>query len=355
MNDRELNRALLARQHLLERTTAPLRDVVEQIGALQGQAWGALPVDLWSRVEGFTPPDLYRALDDDELRWGIGLRGTLHLVSAREHPAYARAAGTEGWARALKETSAGMDELRAAVLEHCAERRTGEELAAFADAWVAEHPDAIDTEEVEAQQKLKWRPIYRWARLQRVPDGPHGSKAPDGHRAAGGRRPAEDKALAAVVARHLGAFGPATVNDVAQWIGRRPGEVRDLVQSYEEVAKGLYDLPDAPRPGADTDAPPRFLGAFDSTTLAHASKHRSRLVPDKLVGAVYKTANLQVKPTFLLDGFVAGTWSVKATKTKAAITLEHGPKRIPKALREEGEALLRALYPDVKTVDVSAA
>jgi Winged helix DNA-binding domain/Bacterial low temperature requirement A protein (LtrA) len=79
-----LNRALLARQGLLDRLDAPL---VEAVGALQAQHWPALPVALWSRVRGFAPADLPGALERGELVVGTLLRNTLHLVSAREHPA----------------------------------------------------------------------------------------------------------------------------------------------------------------------------------------------------------------------------------------------------------------------------
>src|SRR5580693_5758095 len=92
LSDRALGRALLARQGLLERFEAPLVEAVEAIGAMQGQAWTALPTGLWSRMASFEPRDLYGALERGELCWGIGIRGTLHLVSAREHPAYAAVA-----------------------------------------------------------------------------------------------------------------------------------------------------------------------------------------------------------------------------------------------------------------------
>ena len=55
----ELNRALLARQGLLERLDAPLVEAVEAVGALQAQYWPAPPVALWSRVRGFAPEGFY--------------------------------------------------------------------------------------------------------------------------------------------------------------------------------------------------------------------------------------------------------------------------------------------------------
>jgi hypothetical protein len=365
LDDRALNRALLARQHLLERTAEPLVDVVEAIGAMQGQAWGALPVGLWSRLASFAPADLYRALELGELRWGIGIRGTLHLVSSVEHPVYAvvsEAGWTGTWHRAIEETTPGMYALRFALLDHAATPRTNEELRAFAEAWVAEHPGEIDPRELDAQRALSWRPIYRWSALTRVPSGGvWGSKAPADHLAApvppgSEGAPRLEEALEALALRHLGAFGPAAAEDVATWVGWRTPPVRDLLDGlggrlrrFEDVhGRTLYDLADAPLPDADTPAPPRFLGAFDSSLLAYASKRRERIVPEALRDVVYERKNLQVKPAFLVDGLVAGIWSSEVKRKQATLTLQPGvklAKRDREGLATEGEGLLRALYP----------
>ena len=114
-----LNRALLARQGLLERLDAPLVEAVEAIGALQAQHWPAPPVALWSRLTGFAPADLYAALERGDLVTGTLLRTTLHLVSAREHAAYAAVAGeVADWRRSKAEASADAQRLPdAAVLD----------------------------------------------------------------------------------------------------------------------------------------------------------------------------------------------------------------------------------------------
>jgi hypothetical protein len=369
LDDRSLNRALLARQGLLERFDAPLVDVVERIGALQGQAWPALPVGLWSRLDGFVPDDLYGALDRRELRWGIGLRGTLHLVSAREHPAYAVVAAipTDGYARALPETTDGMRELRAALREYAAEPRTNAEIQAFAEAFVAEHPDAIDPVEVDAQRSLSWRPLHRWSSLARVPKvGRFGPKAAADHEAVplqGAPAPAE--ALAEVARRHLRAFGPAAADDVATWLGRSAPSVRaalarldGLVTFTDRYGRTLHDLADAPRPGADVPAPPRLLGAFDSMLLAYANGRRERIMPDALRDLVVQTANLQIRPTFLVDGVVAGVWSLEERRREAVATLTPG-RRLGRAERRaltaEAEALLAVLRPAARARSVAFA
>lgn len=370
LSDRALNRALLARQGLLERFDAPVADVVEAVGAVQGQAWPALAVGLWSRMAAFAPADLYGALERGELRWGIGIRGTLHLTSAREHPAYAAVAaaqGTAGWPRVLTQATPAMDELRAAALAFATGTpRTNDEIRAFAEAWVAEHPDAIDAREVEAQRAVKWRPVYRWSALTRVPaGGSWGPTAPADHLAAPPATGLDaDDALAQVIRCHLRAFGPAAAEDVAGWIGWRTPPVRDRLERLAgELAtlggddgRTLYDLPDAPRPDPEAPAAPRLLGAFDSTLLAYAATRRRRILPDALREVVYEKANLRLLPTLLVDGLVAGTWSVEARRREATVTLRPAGRltRADRAaLTAEATRLLAAVHPDAATRRVS--
>jgi len=420
ISERALGRALLARQGLLERLQLPLVQAVEAIGAMQGQAWGALPVGLWTRLAEFAPADLYSALARRELLWGIGIRGTLHLVSAREHPAYATLAEggwTGSWHRAIERTTPAMVQLRVALLQFTAsEPRSNEEIRDFVEAWVGEHADAIDGRELAAQRELKWRPIYRWSALTRAPkSGEWGSKAPADHFAApwsvrararahdvslqtvgedtdgksaasenpagespagkspagespagenpAGENPAGERELERareqLVRAHLRAFGPAAAEDVACWLGSRTPPVRATLQRLaselavfaDEHGRTLYDLPDAPRPGPDTLAPPRLLGAFDSTLLAYAVKRRARIMPEALRGIVYQKANLQVRPSFLVDGLVAGTWSLDASRREAVLTLRPASRLargVRGALQVEAEGLLRALHPGAR-------
>jgi hypothetical protein len=355
--DRSLNRALLARQGLLEPFDAPVVEVVEAIGALQAQAWAAPPVALWSRMRAFETNDLYAALERRELLVGINLRATLHLVSAREHPAYhavVEASGVTGWRRTKAPSSDG---LREAVLAFASDSpRTGEEIAAFADAWVDAHPGEIADEEIEHQRTYKWRPLVRWSALTRVPeDGQWTSKTPMALAAAPDLE-AQDDALATVIRRHLRAFGPASAEDVASWIGWRTPPVRAALKELEgdltALDGGFYDLPASPRPDADTPAPPRFLAAFDSALLAYPAKRRTRLVPDELKDLVYLRKNLQVKPTFLLDGFVAGIWAIEVKRREATLTLTTDAD-VPPALIEEGERLVRWAQPAAKAHHVA--
>jgi hypothetical protein len=166
----------------------------------------------------------------------------------------------------------------------------------------------------------------------------------------------------ALVRRYLGAFGPASVADAQAWSGLpklaavlerlRPS----LVTFRNEGGRELFDLPDAPRPDPDTPAPVRFLPEFDSLVLGHHD--RRRVIADEHRPQV-SSKNLQIAATFLVDGRVAGVWSV--TRSKGAATLVARPfgrlaARTKADLAEEGDALLAFAEPDAvaRTVTVKA-
>jgi hypothetical protein len=359
-----LNRALLARQGLLERFDLPLVETVEAIGALQAQHWPAPPIALWSRMATFAPDDLYAALERGDLLTGTLLRTTLHLVSAREHPAYAAvAAEVADWRRSKQEASADAERLLDDLVAHARRTaRTNEDVAAFAEDWVEEHPRALHRDEVKAQRDRNWRALVRWHGFVRVPeDGEWSAKSPSSLRAAPRPRRKVDAqdALDEVVRRHLRAFGPASADDVASWINWRPKPVREALARLEpelavfadEGGRTLHDLRDAPRPDPGTPAPPRLLAPFDSILLAYASKHRARILPDAHRDAVYERANLRIKPSYTVDGLVAGTWDVEVKRGEAVLTLRPLEK-LPRAARaelvDEAERLLGAIRPEAK-------
>jgi hypothetical protein len=330
LSDRALNRALLARQGLLTPFDAEysLAAVVESIGAVQAQHWPAVAESLATRVRGFDPGRLYRALAAGDLVVGTSIRRTLHLVSAREHGTYAAVAGASGvddWWRAGGPPPGGGSALRADLLAFAERTRTADELAAFVEQRVG---DRLDPAELAAQRQYRWRPFYTWSRLVRVPpDGTWSARTPAAYRAAPGEPVDADVALEAAVRCHLRAFGPAAADDVATWLGTKTPPVRRALarlgpESFPDAAgRTLYDLPAAPRPDAGVPAPVRLLPSFDSTLLAYAHRHRRRILPDEHRDRVYARANLRIRPSLLVDGFVAGTWSVAATRRAATLTV----------------------------------
>jgi hypothetical protein len=368
----KLNRALLARQGLLARHRLGVVDAVEAIAAVQAQQWSTPPIGLWSRLSGFDPADLWAALDAGDLVTGILMRRTLHLVSAAEHPAYARVAadcGVGGWLLRSVETPPRADELLAATLRWAgAKVRSGDEVTAYVESWVAKHPGALPEGVVSAQQAYNWRPFRAQPSFVRAPaDGQWGARTPAAYRALPAPMSETGPAWDLVVRRHLAAYGPAGADDVAYWTGAAVKTAKTVLDRLDVVTLGeegsrrvLYDLPNAPRPSGAEPAPVRFLPAFDGALLAYAANRRGRILPDAYRDRVYQRANLRWLATFLVDGRVAGTWT--SSVKRGAAVLDVTPfARLDRAARAEltaeAEDLARFIEPRAKThaVHVAAA
>jgi hypothetical protein len=163
----------------------------------------------------------------------------------------------------------------------------------------------------------------------------------------------------ALVLRYLAAFGPATAGDVQQWSGLQG--IKPVLESLrprlvlfcDERGRTLFDLPDAPRPAEETPAPPRFLPEFDNLLLSHID--RTRVLADEHRHFILGAKNGRIPATFLVDGWVAGTWRVERKKEAATLAITPFaalPKSTAAAVGEEGDALVRFLEDDAATFDV---
>ncbi|NUR60315.1 MAG: winged helix DNA-binding domain-containing protein [Catenulispora sp.] len=356
-----LNRTLLARQGLLSPFTGPLSATVEAIGAIQAQYWPAVAVSLITRNSSATLDSVYDAFERRELVVGSSIRGTVHAVSRADHPLYAavsEATDADIFAARTEAADAGLRELRAAVLEFAAEApRSPAEFQAFAEEWLAANPGRMSAANVEYHQTRNWRPIYRSNALIRFPSDGRWATAtgPKTYLYQPERVPDVDAAIATLVRRHLAAFGPAAADDVAAWLGLKVTQARaviggftDLTTYTDEAGRTLYDLPDAQLAAPDIDAPPRLLPRFDSILLAHNAKHRQRIISREYWDRVYNGKNLQILPSFLVGGYVAGIWSVEVKRKVATLTLEpfHKLRKAEvQALTAEAERVVRLQAP----------
>jgi hypothetical protein len=309
---RGLNRATLGRQMLLRRERLGAVDAVRRIVALQAQEPASPYIALWNRLARFDPSDLDRAFADAAIVKGQLLRITLHAVDAADYPAFHLAMQRSLRAARLYDrrftrtglTIADAEALMPEVLAFTAEPRTNAE----AEAWLDERLGPTE------------KPGVWWAFRQYGPIGHH---PPGGTWSFGARPtyvaaradPAVDPAesMQRLARRYLEGFGPATVQDLAQFttIYRPPvrealmGLGDELVRLEGPDGEGLFDVPGGELAPDDTPAPPRLMAMWDSTLLAY--KDRSRIVPPDYRKLVMRD-NGDVLPTLLVDGYVAGVW-----------------------------------------------
>jgi hypothetical protein len=302
LSSRALNRALLHRQHLLDRVDRPVLDVVEHLVGLQAQEPADPYVGLWCRVAGFDPAALSGLLES-RAAVRIGLqRGTIHLVSAADcvalrpvlQPVLERL--TRGQ---FGRKVAGVDpaELAAAARECLAAgpltwAELGRQLAV---TWPDREPNALAQTARALLPLAQLPPRGLWGRSGRAVHGLADAWL--------GRLLATDPAPDRLVLRYLAAYGPATVADVQNWSGlTRLAEVVDRLP-VRRLGDGLLDVPDGPLPSADLPAPVRFLPQFDNVLLGHAD--RSRIVPAAAAGL--HDEQFHWSPV-LIDGLLRGVW-----------------------------------------------
>ena len=314
----------------------------------------AAVLGLWSRLAGFETGALLGAVTGREVVRATLMRSTLHLFSAADYTAL-RLALQPPKSVALRVLGARAEGLDPdAVVSATRELLAGNPLTfdAIRGGLQERFPDVNDRALGYAARTL--------VPLVMVPDADGGARwgyprvcefALAEEFLDGALAPAAPEAL---VTRYLGAFGPASAADVQTWSGVGGMKavldgMRDRLEVFADArGRELFDLPDAPRPGADTPAPVRYLPEFDNLVLAYDD--RSRVIADAHRPLV-TTKNLRVKATFLVEGVVAGVWGLAVKRRVATVSLEPFgslPKRVVKELTAEGEALARFAEPGAR-------
>jgi hypothetical protein len=357
LSQRALNRALLERQMLLRRAAISVDEALERLVGMQAQAPNPPYPGLWTRLEGFRLEDLAQRIRDRRAVRVALMRSTIFLVTARDCLALrpVLAAELERWGLSVfGKQAAGMDlaELAAAGRALVEEApRTFQELGLLlVERW----PDA--------DQSALGNLVRNLVPLVQVPPrGVWGEGGPAAHTTAEawlGRPLDAETAPDEMVMRYFAAFGPASVRDAQHWCGlKRLNEVVDRLRPRLHAFRGesgaeLFDLPDAPRPDAETPAPARFLPEFDNVLLSHAERTRIISEPDRK--RVF-TVNGIIRATFLVDGFVRGMWRIEREGGTAALLIHPFEKLAAAdraALEEEGGRLVRFAAEDAGQWDV---
>jgi hypothetical protein len=360
---RELNRAMLARQLLLERAKVDVVTAIERLAALQAQ-WSPSPyIALWSRVVGFRREQLWSAIEHHRVIRARLMRGTLHLVSARDFYPYAVATQDlqrGAWNRLQIAKGIEPEKVAALAVSFARTPRAKDDV-------IAHLRERLGNVFNEQYAWLVWRFVSAHADLVSAPPGGHwnygGTDAPyvaARHWIGGDGRPSEDQALELLVRRCLAAFGPMTLADIAKFAGQVPARIRptldrrvpSLRRFRDEQDRTLFDLPRAPRPSGDAKAPVRFLPRYDELLISY--QYRDRVIAPRHRPAIY-AKNAIIEAVVLVDGFASGTWRLEASKTEAVLGVVPFARLAPRertAVIDEGERLARFLAPDAKTTGV---
>lgn len=353
---RQLNRATLARQLLLARAHLSPVAAIEQVFGLQAQLPRPSFVGLWSRIEGVDRGRVIRLLLERSVVRATTMRATLHLLSASDFLRFREPlqAALDRAALVLSDRADGLEMER--LVEHgrtfFAKPRTFD---AFRDHLETRYPNGdIRAMAYAVRTRLP---------LVQVPDegaawGFPSQAAFVTADAWMGKARAAKGSVEEIVLRYLGAFGPASVADVQAWSGLQRlkpvvEKLRPTLRTFklEGGRTELFDLPDARRPDPDTAVPVRFLPEWDNAIVARAD---ARCLAQEHRPAVFKPG-LRVLATVLVDGFVAGTWTIERKARAAALTVESfAPlaRRVRTEIEEEGTRLVHFVEPDAERTSV---
>ena len=327
---RELGRATLARQLLLQRRRLSPKAVIERLVGMQAQSPRAPYVGIWTRTTSFRRASLERELIAGAVVRATVMRLTLHLVTLRDYGLVR--AGLSG---------------RGFPWESASAMKLAPELRSLAADGVLSSDEAIAYLEREhgltgVDARRAWRYgraaghfVYHHetALWQSNRAGYVALEQPEAHVA--------DEARAEMIHRYLAAFGPASRRDIVAWSMLNVSQIQrslgllELRRFRDEQGRELFDVPGAPLPGPETPAPVRFLPKWDNVLLAFAD--RTRVLPEQYRKTVIKT-NGDVAQTFLVDGIVAGTWRVDAGRVVAE-PFEALPASVRRELADEAERL----------------
>jgi hypothetical protein len=387
---RDLNRATLARQGLLEPIrTGSAGEAVHRLTSLQAQHPEWPPVALAARAADHATADLGAALERREVVRSSLMRITIHVVSAEDlWPMFAvvQPLRLAQWSL-LTKVEPAVSELgqrltnahpvaTAALRERPMSSLEIDRLLsaeAGLDGSSFTRP-AWREPETQVPVRVAWRHFAAHVPLVHVPHDREGygrsryALASDWLRS-GAQTIEPTTARVHLARRYLAAYGPASVGDLAAYVGRGKGGIGvwraaidalgdEIVRLRTNDGRDVVDLVDAARPDPDTPAPPRLLARWDSLLLSHEAARRQRVIADEHRAAVF-TRNADVRPTFLVDGTVAGTWNLARADGAATVTLQPFkplPAPTADALMAEAERVLALVAADAdrRTVDLAS-
>lgn len=349
LTQRQLNRALLARQHLLQRSLMPVGEMLESLVGMQSQVPNDPFIGLWTRACGFDPDAMSAMMLDRTAVRASLMRGTIHVVTADDY-LFLQPLMRSLHERVLPPSEPGK-KLDPSLLP---------EILAIGEEVLRSRHVTMNELRREMAPRMPGIPAaavvmtvrYLLPLVQVTPRGTWGASQAATWALADewlGRPIPAEASLEKMVRRYLLSFGPATVADMQAWSGLTGlravfAAMRDeLVVFRNERGQELFDVAHAPRPDGDIQAPVRFLPGFDNALLSH--KDRTRIISEERRRSIGSKNGL-FQATYLVDGIVAGTWAVDVTRETATLTVrpfEAHADEILDALEDEAFGLLRLL------------
>jgi hypothetical protein len=356
LTTRQLNRATLARQMLLERQEMGIVEATEHLLGLQAQVTEGPYQGLWSRLTGFRHEDMTRLIVDRTLSRATTMRGTLHLHGADDLIGIRELVEPflkQVWQSNFRKRFGDNDPkkvLRAAIKLIDEEPMTTGALGKLLKQKFPTAEPLSMTALLQSRETLIQIPPTRiWGsghapvltRIENWLPPPYA-------------RPISRETL---VRRYLRAYGPASIKDMQAWsrLTRLSKEFEalsaTLVTFTGEDGRTLYDLPDAPRPDADTPAPVRFLPLYDNVYLGYDNRRRMLSAETAHMINMFQA----FKPAVLVDGVISGGWTISVKEGAAVLEVECYRKMGKCDLHEieqEGLAFLEFMRPEATSGDV---
>ncbi len=328
----------LERQWLADPAADRPADVAGRLGGAHAQVMPAAEISTALRMAAATRTDVREALwTEHSLIKTRGPRGTVHLLASEDLPMWTGALSSLPSSRGPYPEDVGMtaeqtDRVVAAIADalHDAELTVDELTAAIVERvgpWAGDPVmDAFQT---------KWP---RWRQAEHTAAnrgalcfGPTQGRRvtyTDPSRWLPGFRPADGRAAVAdVIRRFLYAYGPATPQQFAQWLGapRRWAADRfdemgddlervDVEGTLSWVAAGDTTAASTPPRGV------RLLPYFDA--YAVGCHPRERVFPGRAAERALAGGQAGPFPVLLVDGVVAGVWHQRRSGKRIAVTVE---------------------------------
>jgi hypothetical protein len=330
-------------RHALLPPAAAATDPAEIAAAICGahaQVLSAAELSLALRIEEATRTSIQHALwDDHKLIKTYGPRGTVHLLATEDLPIWTAALSAvpaqspfpdgvrltpaqaeeivDAIGHALKDAELTIDELDRAIVELVGPWAGDRVMPAFQELWprwrqavgMASHRGVLCFGPNKGRRVSYTNP-RRWL--------PGFSPAP------------EDEAIGTVITRYLYAYGPATPQQFAQWIGAPPVWAGEQFERHtRKLTKINFDGISTWVVSGDAEVPTEtdvkgsvlLLPYFDSYVVG--SHPRDRLFPGKAASrALAPSGQAGNYPVLLVDGVVGGVWHQRRTGRSIDVTVE---------------------------------